>query len=134
MQIEEADPGKGTKQNQKCMGSQDKRRQAFREERVGPTRSHSAEVFEEDRSALWELTGDGGRQVLAELLRMKHTAATGLHGFGSAAGKFLLCLPEKSCYFHLVPTLLHEGMLSNMSPFLMCRNSSSGLCLDARTA
>lgn len=48
MQIEEADPGKGTKQNQKCMGPQDKRRQAFREERVGSIRSHSAEVFEED--------------------------------------------------------------------------------------
>lgn len=58
MQIEEADPGKGTKQNQKCMGAQDKRRQAFRAERVGSIRSHSAEVFEVDwKSAIWVTKG-----------------------------------------------------------------------------
>ena len=34
--------------------------------------------------------------------------------------------------FTWFPTSLHEGMLNNVSPFLICRNISSGICLDAR--
>ena len=48
-----------------------------------------------------------GRKVLAELLRMEPSCShQGWEGFGSVAGKFLLCLVEKECYFHLVPNIV----------------------------
>ena len=58
------------------------------------------------------------------------------------AGKALVLLQgssfcvwwKKNVIFTWFPTLLHQGMLKNIAPFLRCRNISSGPHLDARIA